>query len=374
MDQRSWATVSGYLGFAFGVSGLLLCACSAGNTGASASVGGGSGDALGGAHSTGGAQGQGGSATTGSAGAEVVGGNSSALGGAAATGGNSGAPGGAAATGGASGAVGCTASSGGATSTSATGGRGSNDPTHFNIDFDYRFDTQNTFTAERRATLEAAARIWASHIQDEFFDVPAGPLLRARNPEHINDAATVFSIDRNIDDLLLFTALAEIDGPSGYMANAGTASTNQVVDDDLWQALVARFDGNPHQPWVGTIAFDSAEDWFFDQTPESDSDIPLTNHDFLTTALHEIGHTLGLGSSSEAFKALVVNGQFTGAHAVALYGGPVPMYSDGVHIALDVRSGGVECLMNPSTTAGIRRLPTPIDLAMLEDIGYHIVP
>ena len=44
----------------------------------------------------------------------------------------------------------------------------------FQIQFDYRFDTNGFFNdSARRATLEAAGQIWSDLIQDEFDNVAA---------------------------------------------------------------------------------------------------------------------------------------------------------------------------------------------------------
>ena len=53
----------------------------------------------------------------------------------------------------------------------------------FNIEFDYRFDTNGFFNSTVRSALEEAARIWESHIEDEFPNFSAGQALSVRNPQ-----------------------------------------------------------------------------------------------------------------------------------------------------------------------------------------------
>ncbi|MGA1623585.1 MAG: hypothetical protein ACO36E_12800, partial [Synechocystis sp.] len=71
----------------------------------------------------------------------------------------------------------------------------------FDIVFDYRFDTDGYFTLERRTTLEAAADIWESLIQEDFPDLIAGYDANVRNPQ---TGVEVDLILPEIDDLLIF--------------------------------------------------------------------------------------------------------------------------------------------------------------------------
>jgi hypothetical protein len=236
---------------------------------------------------------------------------------------------------------------------------------------DYRYDAAGTFTDERKAALEDAVTLWESAIADEFDDVPAGTELFSRDPSLITESAMYLTLDYDIDDIVLLAGFGPIDGPSGFLARAGAAFGGDISDPVLYYLLEDRYFGDPHQPWLGSLGFDESEEWFFDSTPETDDDIPIYGDDFLTVALHEIGHVLGIGASP-LWEELIVDGAFTGPRAVALYGGPVPVYEDNSHLDLGVTSDGAECLMGPSTTAGTRKLPTALDLAVLEDLGYHL--
>jgi hypothetical protein len=87
--------------------------------------------------------------------------------------------------------------------------------------------------------------------------------------------------------------------------------------------------------------------------------------------MHEIGHALGFGSSA-AFEALVQDGAFVGPRAMELFGGPVPLSEDEAHFAADTSIGGRVPTMELGSRVGERKLPTALDLAVLEDIGYEI--
>ncbi len=229
----------------------------------------------------------------------------------------------------------------------------------FNIQFDYRFDTRGFFNDPlRRSALEAAASIWGSIIQDEFADVPAGTSLYVRNPETSN---TLLSITAGtIDDLMVFVGSRNMDGAGNTLADAGPTFAYAVGS-----SLQARWEGSDFEPWTGSMSFDISENWFFDPTPNTANDIPAGATDFITVAVHELGHILGF-TNVNAFSSRIANGTFTGPIASSLYGGPVPM--QGTHIAASAGNH----LMNTSYTFGTRKLPTSLDRAILDDIGYTV--
>jgi Bacterial pre-peptidase C-terminal domain/Calx-beta domain/CARDB/Ser-Thr-rich glycosyl-phosphatidyl-inositol-anchored membrane family len=235
----------------------------------------------------------------------------------------------------------------------------------FNIEFDYRFDTAGWFTPARRAALESAADIWESLILDEFADIPVGTTLNVRNP--ITNTTSLISSTSVIDDLLIFVGATSIDGPLNTTATGG--ATYYYTSGT---SLETRYIGLDLEPWVGTIRFDTAENWFFDATPQTANDIPSGQSDFLSTALHEIGHVLGFSADTNAFNQHVVNGLFSGPNARAYNGGnPLPL--TGSHIRDNYTYGNTgETLMDPGSLVGRRVLPTVLDLAVLDDIGYIV--
>ncbi len=244
----------------------------------------------------------------------------------------------------------------------------------FHITFDYRFDTKGMFAdPTHRAALAAAARQWEGMILDEFADVPAGTPLRIRHPEQPYDAGFSFTYGDAIDDVVIFVGSAPL--VSGVAATSSpSASLSNITDPTLQASLNDRFNGSHFQPWVGWISFSDSGRFFFDPTPETNDDIPLDKTDFISTATHEIGHVLGFGTAA-AFKNHIVSTQFTGTRAVAVAGAPVPMSTDGSHVAGTYLFHGQNVLMdNAASVSGVRRYPTALDTAMLEDIGYRFGP
>jgi hypothetical protein len=240
---------------------------------------------------------------------------------------------------------------------------------HFSIKFDYRFDTANFFTAEKRAALEAAGALWGNIIHDDFPKLPKGTGIRLKNPEDRDTDVWVNSIEEDVDDLIVFVGTTEaIPG----LGRGGPSGTTQTDDPALATALAARRDGAVFEPWAGSISFKASSNFFFDQTPATADDIPDQASDFITTAAHELGHVLGFSSGCAALLNLTTGTTFIGPTAVAVYGGPVPLVTDLGHFQEAIKSDGTETLMDPAMAVGKRVIPTRLDRAVFIDIGYDI--
>jgi len=228
----------------------------------------------------------------------------------------------------------------------------------FEIQLDYQFDTNGFFNdPNRRAVLEAAADSWENIIQDEFTNISAGAEVFAKNPQ--TGAEERFVLEQGIDDLVVFAGAGDLG--AGVLGEGGPSGL--LTDSDL----VERYTGSNFEPWTGSITFSSTTDWFFDPTLNTSDDIPDGSYDFLSTALHELGHVLGIGTSS-AFRALTTENSFTGYHATAANGGPVPLSNDLSHLMLD----GQATLMDLSSPPGSRSSVAPLDTAVLADLGYLV--
>jgi len=234
-----------------------------------------------------------------------------------------------------------------------------NSSNSFDIQLDYRFDTAGFFDdPNRRAVLEAAASSWENIIQDEFTNIPAGSELFVENPQ--TGAEERFIIDNEIDDLVVFVGAQDLG--TGVLGEGGPSG---LLTDS---SLVDRYNGSNFEPWTGSVSFSNTTDWFFDPTLNTSDDIPGGSYDFFSTALHELGHVLGIGTSS-AFRALTTGSSFTGSRSTVANGGtPVPLSSDLGHLMVD----GQATLMDLSSSPGSRSLVAPLDTAVLADIGYLV--
>ncbi|MBW4655572.1 MAG: hypothetical protein KME20_21405 [Kaiparowitsia implicata GSE-PSE-MK54-09C] len=238
-------------------------------------------------------------------------------------------------------------------------------PSPFSIELDYRFDTGGWFTPVRRAAMRFAANLWERLIQTDFPVVAQGTLTpNVINPQ--TGQQVDFVTDSPIDDIKVFVGARNLRGTFGStLARSGPSGffTNEI-----------RYAGSTFQPWIGTITFDNSTrtNWFFDATPNTADDIPTSAQDFISIAVHEIGHVLGFGTS-RAFSRLVQNGTFTGANARLQNGGNALPLADSAHFPNGGQfPGSGEALMTPFSNLGTRKLPTAVDLAVLQDLGYAV--
>jgi len=240
----------------------------------------------------------------------------------------------------------------------------------FKIQVDYRYDKAGFFADPiRKQALEGACRIWGRLLSDDFPAVPKGTYIKVRDPEKPSEPALALTIDYEIDDLVIFVGSSDL-APGITGVSSPTAGLSGISDGSLAAALQQRFDATPFQPWTAWISFDSKTDFHFDPDPELGAAVPAGKLDFVSVALHEIGHTLGFGTA-DSFKSKISGGAFTGAKTVALFGGPLPLTADLGHVPNTTMSGGHRLLMDLSDGMGTRYLPTPLDQAVLEDLGLH---
>ena len=281
------------------------------------------------------------------------------------------------------------------------------------IKFDYSLDSQGFFNdVARREALDAAGRIWSNLLQDEFENIPVGAEFTITNP--VTGTLENIVLDTEIDDLVIFVGgTSSINNATGHNIEAqenldshfhlqgccchdcidhvtdlsqrilGEDETNnnliilakaQVdggdLQGDIFQRRISRnFRGSgtvvtDFEPWVGTIAFNSTANWDF-----SLGAIDPNKKDFISVALHEIGHILGIGIAPN-FDALVQENQFQGVNSLAVNNGqPIPLDATAGHVSEDFSNNQV--LLDPTLNEG-RTLPGNIDLALLADIGYEI--
>jgi len=236
---------------------------------------------------------------------------------------------------------------------------------NFNIEFDYRFDTDGFYTSPVRAALEEAARIWESFIQDDFPNFEAGQTVTLQNPS--SGQITTITIDQEVDDLLIFVGAQDL--PRNILGFASPGGGNTVGDENQLR-ITNDFRGQgptaDFEPFIGTVTFNPNVNFSFAVDGQRFGQI-----DFVSVALHEIGHVLGF-STAPTFRSFIDGALFSGPNALAENGGqPVPLESElNLHIQEGFMNNTV--LLDPIINGGVRTLPSAIDLALLADIGFEV--
>lgn len=126
-------------------------------------------------------------------------------------------------------------------------------------------------------------------------------------------------------------------------------------------------------PWGGSIAFDTATQWFFGPTTGG---LSAQKIDFLSVATHELEHLLGFSTSQPSFANLVTAGKFTGRNAVKANSGVAPTVSGSHWLGMSSTvglTGPVQvALMDAGVPTGVRRRMTQLDWAGLDDPGWSL--
>ncbi len=259
------------------------------------------------------------------------------------------------------------------------------------IVFDYSLDTatSNFFDPgtsgglAARARLEDAAGFYESRFLDELGAIDPGPSgFGFDNMWECIILHPGTGAVQNFNDVTLPAGritvwVGAFDLPGSLLGHGGpggfSASGSEVFLDSLGrgQANTRSPNATDVAPWGGSIAFDTERNWHFGATRNGLSG----KMDFLSTTIHELGHVLGFGAADSFDDQInMSSGTFSGSAATAVNGGINPglFPDDDSHWSMDTQSDGTEAMMNPANTIGSRVLPTSLDYAAFDDIGWEI--
>lgn len=251
------------------------------------------------------------------------------------------------------------------------------------IQFDYSRDTNGFINdSARRTALENAALMVTARLDDTLAAItPSGTNTWKPSIIHPGTGAKVtlsgktkvpantiiiFAGGRNLADGTL-----GIGGRSSVSSSGTTAWLNRVKGRGEPGALLAK--PTDTAPAIGHITFDTVgTNWHFGATT---SGLDSNESDFMSVAMHEVTHVLGINnSSSNSWSQLISGNFFTGKKTRAANGGTnVRVHSGKGHFAEGVKnSNGVEAAMDPTLTRGTRKFLGALDFAALDDIGWDI--
>ena len=263
-----------------------------------------------------------------------------------------------------------------------------------NITFDYSYDN-GFFTganSSRQSLLDEAASYFENNINDSLGAIVADVPRDENNPNaddpgeydqwttsFLNPSdGTVKTLDTATiaEGLTIFVGGRDLpEGTLGEGATGGfffdsASNEDSFSSDSDLSAAIAR--SSEASFWGGSLTFDSSTNWHFGL-----DEVGLDNKeaDFLSTAIHEIAHVLGFGTSS-TWKGFIdtTSGEpkFVGPKSQEIYSNQVPLDSGLGHWNDSVTINGSETAMDPTITNGTRKLLTTLDYAGLEDIGWDV--
>lgn len=262
------------------------------------------------------------------------------------------------------------------------------------IRVDYTYDSNNFFnTAEKRAALEAVVRFYGDLLNDNLLEINqtafGGGVSWTADFTHPGTGAdqSVPGLVVQADTLVIYVGGRSLPGssvgqggPGGFGASGTQAWFNRIRGRGNTGALAAPY--TDFAPWGGSVTFDTDATWNFSLTNNA------AGSEFVSIALHEIGHVLGIGTS-DVWDALTSTSFFTGSAAVQSWGGSPPAFNN------HLQNPGGDTLDSPlfrsfKVTHGLVRpvmmLPfiidtgsnfdvaTDLDLSVLLDLGWEVFP
>ena len=278
------------------------------------------------------------------------------------------------------------------------------------IEFDYTYDTNGFFDqAGSKEALRAVADFFEERIQDNLLEINQNTFggsvswtARFWHPG-TGDLQSVEGLIVAEDTIVIYAGGRDIGGASGRGGPGGYAVSgfSNWFDRVDARGQTGELDDpvTDFGPWGGAVTFHTGKTWHF----ELDSRPPTSASDFVSVALHELGHVLGIGTSDSWDAKIDVDGLFQGVRSVESFGAPVPVDGTASHwqndgscswplgydpenplniLSLTYTSfgtghgGGQIALMDPAsctiTSSTILKVFTDLDLAALSDIGWEI--
>jgi hypothetical protein len=247
----------------------------------------------------------------------------------------------------------------------------------FQVGFNDTSSAYSSYYGDLQRTISAAGLAWTSH----FAPAPG---------------------DLTLTVGVSFASIATANGASATSSLVGTSGSRAIYEQGAAHKLKTGADDNGTAAdivfTVGTSGYLQQELWFDPDPSARTAPVPSMQTDAMSVFLHEFGHAFGFngfrdgitgdlpGAYESTFDTNVtrVAGArggptlfFTGANAVSLYGGPVPLtFGNYAHIGNASPRDGFDLstdLMNGLFfTRGTRYDISALDLAVMHDVGLPV--
>mgnify|MGYP003662912816 CR=1 FL=1 len=243
----------------------------------------------------------------------------------------------------------------------------------------------------RRAILQAAADSIIERFTDDLAAIrPTGLLQWTATTIDPNTGQTQRTANLSVaaNELVIYVGARNFSGNKIGEGAPGTyefAAVNNLTQQQLDQIIAFRntvitrgesgTTGNSptdFATWGGTLAFDTDTNFYYGLDVDG---LGENQVDFYSVAAHELLHVMGFGvrytGATSSWEYLTRNGTYLGAKGNAAYpGGNIPLDPDVQHFSETALYQGQPLLTNPEISRGVRYQLTPVDLAVMDDLGW----
>lgn len=262
------------------------------------------------------------------------------------------------------------------------------------IKIDYTYDTSNFFdTQAKKNAIEAVAKFYGDLIKDNLLRIDATQFPQASwtaNPLNPTTGSTISITNLVVpeDTIIVYVgarilsgSTLGVGGPGGWGGSGFQPWFDRIQGRGSAGAAAAAAARTDFAPWGGSIAFDADSTWNFSLTQNQ------AGFEFVSVALHEMGHVLGIGTA-DSWTNKISGAVFSGVASTRSNGSAPPVQSGGGHfggssLVSDVfgsfgRTHGTSrpvLMLASSTDNGSNfDVASDLDLAALIDCGWQISP
>ena len=271
-----------------------------------------------------------------------------------------------------------------------------------NIEFNYDFDTAGFFSGSegstRRETLEQAASFYENFFTDNLLEIPPASGVNTWTATFSNPATgnqqSIQDLAIPEDTIIVYVGGRDLPvslgqgGPGGFSATGTEDFLNLIRGRGQAGALATP--ATDYSLWGGSITFDTnivlnsnSFDW---HNSVDTAGLESDEIDFLSVAIHEMSHVLGLiNGANTSWNNQISGTGFTGTNALAVYraeddpnANSVPLNADPDHWQNGITSFTLAgdqqepALTTGGNQLGERQLLTNLDYAAFKDIGWEV--
>ena len=267
---------------------------------------------------------------------------------------------------------------------------------YINIVFDYTYDANHFFTADRRATMEQAAAVFENRVFDKLDAITSTPggnsvslnFLNGMVVENANIARNELRIYVNSSSSqpLNYSEKLPVEASQGGMSYSGDVEYGNAA----WERGQTGWPDTDVGTWGGSLTFSENVSWYADRNVDTVESF-AGQWDLYSVTFKGLVEIMGVSSGNvdTAYLSLLNGiGNFNGSKAKIEYDVRNPRgilqavptertFSSETRLAANIKgdlAGGTEqlALLAWSLNMGERRYMTELDWAIMDDIGWDV--